>query len=115
MGGMDVAAAALPWIMEGWLASFHRSCRASNVPASKTYCWLGLKIRPFLFTFGAAEPNQPVPRFREDDEGAERSDPFMTTGRRVDVGLGRQAMVHGDEQAPEVTDRARQISGSQCQ
>jgi hypothetical protein len=75
---------------KGWLASFHRSCRAASVvPASKTYRCLRPRIRPFLLTFGTAGPNQPVSRFREDDEGAERSDPFMTTGRRVEVGLGR--------------------------
>lgn len=58
MGGMDVAAVASPWIMEGWLASFHRPCRASNLPAepaSKTCCC----VEPFLFAFGTAESSDP--------------------------------------------------------
>lgn len=80
MGGMHVAAVASPWIMEGWLASFHRPCRATNLPASKTCCC----VEPFLLAFGTAESNQPASKFREDDEGASRattsSDPSVTAG-----------------------------------
>lgn len=50
MGGMDVAAVASPWIMEGWLASLH-------------------------LAVGTAQSNQPASRFREDEEGAEPQPP----------------------------------------
>lgn len=102
MGGMDVAAVASPWIMEGWLASFHRPCRASNLPASKT-CRC---VEPFLLAFGTAESNQPASKFREDDEGASRattsSDPSVTTG-----------MTHCERGTDVMSDKS--LAKSQCQ